>query len=197
MIAESQSQAFFLRVIRLIGVLVPAQFRAEWRREWEAEVINRWLLLEKWGKLDAQSKSDLWKRVRGALVDAVWFQQTGTQVLLAAVNMLAAALIAYGAGQEIMARGILKYQTQPFVLSLAGIVVSILFVTSGMAMLRRWSSARRLIITTGMLSIVVHVYGSLPPHRNMGYVALLVGAGYGLLMLVMFEWSRRRNLVSN
>jgi hypothetical protein len=197
MIAESQSRAFFLRVVRLIGVLVPAQFRSEWRREWEAEVINRWLQLERWGRLDAQSKADLWKRIRGALVDTLWFQQRRTQVLLVTLNMVVAALTGYGAGQEIMARGILKYQTQPFVLSLAGIVVSILFVTSGIAMLRRWSVARRLIIATGMLSIVVHVYGSLPPHRNMGYVALLSGAGYGLLMLVVFEWSRRRNLVSN
>jgi hypothetical protein len=31
----------------------------------------------------------------------------------------------------------------------------------------------------------------------MGYLALLVGAGYGLLMLVVFEWSRRLNLVPN
>jgi hypothetical protein len=197
MIAESQSQAFFLRVVRLIGVLVPAEFRSEWRREWEAEVINRWLQLERWGRLDSQSKADLWKRIRGALVDTLWFQQRRTQVLLVTLNMVVAALTGYGAGQEIMARGILKYQTQPFVLSLAGIVVSILFVTSGIAMLRRWSVARRLIIATGMLSIVVHVYGSLPPHRNMGYVALLVGAGYALLMLVVFEWSRRFNLVPN
>jgi hypothetical protein len=197
MIGETQSQAFFLRVVRLIGVLVPAQFRSEWRREWEAEVINRWLQLERWGKLDAQSKADLWKRIQGALADTLWFQQRRTQMLLVTLNMVVAALTGYGAGQEIMARGILKYQTQPFVLSLAGIVVSILFVTSGVAMWRRWSNARPLIITTGVLSMVVHVYGSLPPHRIMSYPALLVGAGYGLLMLLVFEWSRRRNLIPN
>jgi len=45
--------------------------------------------------------------------------------------------------------------------------------------------------------MVVHVYGSLPPHRIMSYPALLVVAGYGLLMLLVFEWSRRRNLISN
>jgi hypothetical protein len=197
MIVESQPQAFFLRVIKLIGLLVPAQFRSEWRREWEAEVVNRWLQLEKWGRLDAQSKADLWKRIQGALLDTLCFQQRRTQMLLVALNMVVAALTGYGAGQEIIARGILKYQTQPFLLSLAGSVVSILFMTSGIAMLRQWSTARRLIITTGMLSIVVHVYGSLPPHRNMGYLALLVGAGYGLFMLVVFEWSRRLNLAPN
>jgi hypothetical protein len=197
MIAESQSQAFFLRVVRLIGVLVPAQFRSEWRREWEAEVINRWLLLERWERLDAQNKADLGKRIRGALVDTLWFQQRRIQMLLVTLNMVVAALTVYGAGQEIMARGILKYQTQPFLLSLAGIVVTILFVTSGIAVWRQWSNARRLIIATSVSSILVHVYGSLPPHRNMGFVALLVGAGYGLAMLVGFEWSRRRHLMPN
>jgi hypothetical protein len=45
------------------------------------------------------------------------------------------------------------------------------------------------------LSILFHVYGALSPHRNIGYVAVVVGAGYGLLMLVTFEWQRRRKLV--
>jgi hypothetical protein len=152
MIVESQSQAFFLHAIRLIGVLVPAQFRSDWRREWEAEVINRWLHLEKWGRLDAESKSDLWKRIRGALVDTLWFQQRRIQMLLVSLNLVVAALTGYGAGQELLVRGIIKYETKPFVLSLAGLAVSILFVTSGVAILRRWSNVRRLIITTGVLS---------------------------------------------
>ena len=195
MIVESQSQAFFVRTLRLMGMLVPAQFRSDWRREWEAEVVNRWLLLERWGRLDAQSQADLWKRIRGALIDILWFQQRRTQMLLVSLNLIVAALTGYGAGQEIMAGGILKHQSQPFFLSLAGLAVSILFVTSGVAILRRWSNVRRLIITTGVLSMVVHVYGSLPPHRIMSYPALLVGAGYGLLMLLVFEWSRRRNQI--
>jgi hypothetical protein len=197
MIVESPSQACLVRMVRLMGMLVPAQFRSDWCREWEAEVVNRWLQLERWGRLDAQSKADLWKRIRGALIDVLWFQQRRIQLLLVTLNLVAAALTSYGAGQEIMAGGILKHEAQPFFLSLAGLVVSILFVTSGVAMLRRWSNARPLIIATGALSILVHVYGSLPPHRIMSYAAVLVGAGYGLLMLLVFEWSRRRNLIPN
>jgi hypothetical protein len=53
-----------------------------------------------------------------------------------------------------------------------------------------------LIIVTGTLSILVYVYGALPPHRNMGILVLIVGAGYGLLMLVVFEWNQKRTLVS-
>lgn len=195
MIAESQSQIFILRVLRAISLLVPTKFRADWRREWEAEVINRWRLWEKWGRLDARSQVDLWTRIRGALADALWFQQRRTRLLLVTLNMLVAALTAYGAGQEFIVRGILDRQTQPLLLSLAGMFVSVLFMTSGIAMLLQCAAARRLIVATGMLAILVHVYGAIPPHRNMGYVALIVGAGYGLGMLVVFEWNRRRNLV--
>ena len=192
---EIQSPAFLLGLIKATSLLVPGEFRSEWRREWEAEVISRWLLLEKWERLDGQSKRDLLRRVRGALRDVVWFQQRRTRLLLVTLNLLVAALTAFGALQELMVRGILYGQTQPFLLSLAGIFVSILFMTSGIAILRQWQKARRLVLATGVLSILVHVYGALPPHRIMGYVALLVGAGYGLLMLLAFERNRKRDLV--
>jgi hypothetical protein len=195
MIAESKSQVFFLRVVRVIGLIVPAQFRSDWRREWEAEVINRWLLLEKWGRLNAQSKADLWKKIRGALADALWFQQRRTDLLLVTLNLLVALATGSGALQHLIIDGILAQQTQPLLLSLVAIVVSILFVTSGIALFRRWSSVRRLIILTGALSILVHIYGALPPHRNMGVFALIVGAGYGLVMLVVFQWNEKRKLI--
>jgi hypothetical protein len=196
MIAESKSPVFFLCVVRAIGLLVPAEFRSEWRREWEAEVINRWLLLEKWDRLNAQSKVDLWKKTRGALVDALWFQQRRTQLLLVMLNVMVALSTGFGAAQEFIVRGIGDRQRQPLLLSLVAIIVSLLFITSGIALLRRWPTARRLITLTGTLSILLHVYGVLPPHRNMGFVVLIVGAGYGLVMLVVFAWNEKRKLVS-
>ena len=195
MIMEFQSPVFLLRLIWATSLLVPGEFRSEWRREWEAEVVSRWLLLEKWERLDGQSKLDLLKRVRGALRDVVWFQQRRTRLLLVTLNLLVAALTGFGALQEFIVGGILAGKTQLFLLSLAGIVVSVLFMTSGIAILRQWQKARRLVLATGVLSMLVHVYGALPPHRIMGYVALLVGAGYGLLMLLAFERNRKRNLV--
>ena len=191
-----QSPTTYVLLVRAASLLVPREFRSEWRREWEAEIICRWRLLEKWGRIDPQTKFDLLKRVRGAAQDVFWIQQRRTRLLLVMMNMLVAALSAFGALQEFIFRGILHHQTQPFLLSLAGIMVSILFTISGLAMLWQWRTARHLIFVTGLLSILVHVYGALPPHRNMGYVALLVGAGYGLLMLLGFEWQQRRNLVS-
>lgn len=195
MIMDFQSPAFLLGLIRATSLLVPGEFRSEWRREWEAEVISRWLLLEKWERLDGQSKLDLLRRVHGALRDAICFQEKRTRLLLVTLNLLVAALTGFGALQEFIAGGILAGKTQPFLLSLAGIVVSVLFLASGIAILRQWRTARRLVLATGVLSILVHVYGALPPHRIMGYLALLVGAGYGLLMLLAFERNRKRNLV--
>lgn len=193
---EFQTPAIYLRLIRAIALLVPKQFRSDWRREWEAEVINHWMLLGKWEKLNAKSKFDLLKRVQGAFRDVVWFQQRRTSLTLVTLNLVVAVLTGFGALQEFVVGGILHRQMQPLLISLTAIIVSILFVISGLAMLRRWATTRRLIIVTGTLSILLHVYGALPPHPNMGIIVLIVGAGYGLLMLLVFEWNQKRNLVS-
>ena len=193
---ELQTPAIYLRLVRAIALLVPEQFRSDWRREWEAEVISHWMQLEKWERLNAKSKFGLLKRVQGALSDVVWFQQRRTSLTLVTLNLVVALLTGFGALQEFIIGGILNRQMQPLLISLMAIIVSILFVISGVAMLRRWATTRRLIIVTGTLSILLHIYGALPPHRIMGILVLIVGAGYGLLMLVVFEWNQKHNLVS-
>jgi hypothetical protein len=104
---------------------------------------------------------------------------------LAVLNILVALLTGFGAVQEFIIRGIRDREVQPFFISLAGIVVSVLFFTSGVGIWRKWPSARRLAIVTAVSSILFHVYAALPPHRNIGPVALIVGAGYGLVLLVI------------
>ena len=193
---EFQTPTIYLRLIWALALLLPKQFRSDWRREWEAEVISQWMLLEKWERLNVKTKFDLLKRVQGAFRDVVCFQQRRTSLMLVTLNIVVALLTAYGALPEFIISSLFSRQLQPFLVSLLGIIVSLLFLTSGIAMLRRWATTRRLIIVTGTLSILLHVYGALPPHRIMGIVALIVGAGYGLLMLVVFEWNQKRNLVS-
>ena len=63
-----------LRLIRLIGVIVPRRLRSDWRQEWEAELRNREVLLEEWERLDWRAKLDLLRRSVGALRDALWLQ---------------------------------------------------------------------------------------------------------------------------
>ena len=106
-------------------------------------------------------------------------------MVFAVLNILIGLLLGFGAAQEFIVLGLVDRRVQPFFAGLAGLVVSVLFITSGVAMWRKWPNARRLIIVTAILSILFHVYAALPPHRNVGPPALIIGVGYGLLLLII------------
>src|SRR5215813_8121288 len=63
-----------LRLIRVIGVIVPLRLRADWRREWEAELRYREQLLADWDRLDWRNRLDLIRRSLGAFRDALLLQ---------------------------------------------------------------------------------------------------------------------------
>src|SRR5262245_52188406 len=65
---------FWLWLIRVIGVIVPRRLRANWRREWEAELRHREELLTQWDRLDRRNKIDLARRSTSAFWDALWLQ---------------------------------------------------------------------------------------------------------------------------
>jgi putative ABC transport system permease protein len=65
----------YLRLIALIGVIVPRRLRADWREEWEAELRNREALLADWNRLDAAHKRELLRRSTSAFWDALWLQR--------------------------------------------------------------------------------------------------------------------------
>jgi len=104
---------------------------------------------------------------------------------LVVLNIIVALVLGFGAIQELIVRGIWGREVQPFLIGLAGIIVSLLFIISGVAMWRKWPNARSLVIVTATLSILFHVYEALPPHRNLGFPALIIGAGYGLVLLII------------
>jgi hypothetical protein len=106
-------------------------------------------------------------------------------MVFAVLNILIGLLLGFGAAQEFIVLGLVDRRVQPFFAGLAGIVVSVLFITSGVAMWRKWPSTRRLVVVTAILSILFHVYAALPPHRNVGPPALIIGVGYGLVLLII------------
>lgn len=106
-------------------------------------------------------------------------------MILAVLSILIGLLTGFGAVQDLIVRGIINREVQPLIIGLAGTVVSVLFLISGIAMWRKWPSTRRLVIVTAILSILFHVYAALPPHRSVGPLALIVGAGYGLVLLIV------------
>jgi len=63
-----------LKLIRVIGVIVPRRLRADWRQEWEAELRYREALLAEWDRLDWRHKLDLLRRSTSAFRDALWLQ---------------------------------------------------------------------------------------------------------------------------
>src|SRR5262245_14560880 len=64
----------YLWLIRAVGVIVPRRLRADWRREWEAELRHREDMLVEWDRLDWRSRLDLLRRSMSAFWDAVWLQ---------------------------------------------------------------------------------------------------------------------------
>jgi len=196
MILNFETPAVYLRFIRALSLLVPADARLDWRREWEAEIVHRWQALQKWRRLDMKSKIDLTARVAGATRDVASFQQNRKLMILAVLNIVVALALGFGAMQEFVISGILGGKLQPFFLSSAAIVVSVLFIVSGIAMFRQWPRARRLVLLTGALSMLIHIYGALPPHRNMGYPALLLGAGYAVVMMLAYSRNSAREPIT-
>jgi len=63
-----------LRVIALLGAIVPRRLRADWRQEWEAELRYREEMLAEWDRLDWYNRLNLFQRSVGALWDALLLQ---------------------------------------------------------------------------------------------------------------------------
>ena len=64
----------WLWLITLIGVIVPRRLRADWRQEWEAELLHREMLLAQWHQLNWRTKLSLLSHSAGAMIDALWLQ---------------------------------------------------------------------------------------------------------------------------
>src|SRR5262250_1083906 len=64
----------YLWLIRAVGVIVPRSLRADWRQEWEAELVYREELLAEWDNLNWRTKLDLLRRSLGSFRDALLLQ---------------------------------------------------------------------------------------------------------------------------
>jgi macrolide transport system ATP-binding/permease protein len=64
----------WLWLIGFIGLIVPRRLRADWRQEWEAELLWREQQLAEWDKLDGRNKLALLWHSAGAFADALWLQ---------------------------------------------------------------------------------------------------------------------------
>lgn len=101
----------------------------------------------------------------------------------AVLGVLVATFLGFGAVEELVVRGVRGGEVQPLLVGIAGAFVSLLLALAALALWRRHASARRLAVAAAVAAIVVHAYGALPPHRNVGFLALAVAAAYGAALL--------------
>ena len=99
-----------LRLIALLGLIVPRHLRDGWRREWEGEFRHRESQLDAWDRLGWRDKLDLFRRSGSAFWDALWlcrrrleagmFQDLryGARMLLRQKTFTAAAVVTLGLG---------------------------------------------------------------------------------------------------
>ncbi len=111
-------------------------------------------------------------------------------MILALSSILIAIFLGSGAVKELVIRGVQGGEVQPFFVGLIGSAVSVLMVSFGVALWRKHPAAHSLALPTALASLAFHVCAALPPHRNVGLLALLVGAGYGLILLGVILSSR-------
>jgi len=100
-----------LRIVRAVAVLVPAAARADWRREWEAELLYRAAQLEPAPHLTWRTNMDLISRSLGSVPDAAWIRRQftldadavhdvahGVRMLLKTPGFTAIALLVFAIG---------------------------------------------------------------------------------------------------
>lgn len=110
-------------------------------------------------------------------------------MVVATLGMVVALLLGKAGFDEMLVLGIRGGLVQPFWAGIAGIVVALLVGLAAIALWRGWRATPRLAFAAGALSIGFHVYGALPPHRNVGILGAALGVGYGVVLLVA---ARRR-----
>ena len=102
---------------------------------------------------------------------------------IGALGILVATFLGIGAVEELVVRGIRGGEGQPLMVGVAGTMVSMLLGLAAWALWRRRQSARRLAVGAGVAALVFHAYAALPPHRNVGLLALVVAGAYSAALL--------------
>jgi hypothetical protein len=103
----------------------------------------------------------------------------------AALGILVAMLLGFGAVEELVVRGVRGGEVQSLLVGLAGAFVSLLLVLAVLALWRHHVNARPLAIVAGIAVTVFHAYAALPPHRYVGFLVLALATVYGAALLAI------------
>jgi hypothetical protein len=103
--------------------------------------------------------------------------------LLSLFTAVIGMLLGVGGLRELFVRGILYREMQPLLVGATGALVGALLLLTALAHWRRWPRWPRLAIAAGSASVVFHLYASMPPERNVGLLAMLLGVGIGIALI--------------
>jgi hypothetical protein len=104
--------------------------------------------------------------------------------MLSIMTAVSGILLGLGGLQELVVRGILNREVQPLFVGAGGALVGALLLLASIALWRRWSRWPRLAVAVGTVSVVFHLYASMTPERYVGLLAMLLGVGIGLALIV-------------
>lgn len=113
---------------------------------------------------------------------------------LTAITVLALAL-GGGAVQELVVPGLRGGGAQATFIGVAGIVVAVLCLSAAWLLWKQSAVAPKLAAISGALAILFHAYAALPPHRNVGILALLLGVAIGVLLLLEAGAARHTGVI--
>ena len=102
---------------------------------------------------------------------------------IATLGFVVALFLGLGAVQELIVPGRLGGDIQARVIGLTGTGVTLLLAIAVLALWRQHRNARRLTIVAAVAGIAFHAYAALPPHRNAGFLVLLVAVAYSAVLL--------------
>ena len=104
------------------------------------------------------------------------------------LNVVVGLMLAFGAAQEGVVGGLMAGRPSSLVVGVTGTLVSLLLSVSGLALIQGWSRRRGIAITACVLAAAFGILISLPPHRYLGVLAMLIGVGYPLAAGCYMAW---------
>jgi|GEM_PF-858133 len=102
-------------------------------------------------------------------------------MVVAILNVVVGLALAFGAVQEGVVGGLIAGRPGSLLVGLAGTVTSLLLSASGVALLYGWSHRRGFTLAACLLVTAFSIIASLPPHRYLGVLPMLLGIGYPLV----------------
>ena len=106
------------------------------------------------------------------------------------LNVVVGLMLAFGAAQEGVVGGLMAGRPISLLVGVTGTLVSLLLSVSGVALIQGWSRRRSIAIAACVLAAAFGLLISLPPHRYLGVLAMLIGVGYPLAAGWYIAWGK-------